>query len=164
MQVSFPMLMINAFQLLYVLDALWFEPSILSTMDITSEGFGFMLAFGDLVWVPFIYCIQAKFILEFDPVRSHPSEPHGIPPASSHCLSSRRQAPQPRHCSSASCRRTSYPRRGSDVPVAVVQASVQTCLSMRSVGTNVRHMHAHTHGTNMHWWWGCCHAAERLGL
>lgn len=63
------MLMINVFQLLYVLDALWHERSILTTMDITSEGFGFMLAFGDLVWVPFTYCIQAKFISEFNPVR-----------------------------------------------------------------------------------------------
>jgi hypothetical protein len=63
------MLMINAFQLLYVADALWFEPSILTTMDITSEGFGFMLAFGDLVWVPFTYCTQAKYISEHNPVR-----------------------------------------------------------------------------------------------
>lgn len=69
MQISFPMLMINGFQLLYVLDSLWYEASILTTMDITSEGFGFMLAFGDLVWVPFTYSIQAKFILEFNPVR-----------------------------------------------------------------------------------------------
>lgn len=75
--------MINGFQLLYVLDSLWFEPSILTTMDITSEGFGFMLAFGDLVWVPFTYCIQAKFILEFDPVRRPPHHSvhhHASPP------------------------------------------------------------------------------------
>lgn len=62
------MVLINAFQLLYVLDGLWYEPSILSTMDITSEGFGYMLAFGDLVWVPFTYCIQAKYIAEHAPV------------------------------------------------------------------------------------------------
>merc|ERR1711879_21858 len=31
-------------------------------MDITTEGFGFMLAFGDLVWVPFTYSLQARFI------------------------------------------------------------------------------------------------------
>ena len=37
-------------QALYVLDALWFEPAILTTMDITTDGFGFMLAFGDLAW------------------------------------------------------------------------------------------------------------------
>lgn len=58
------MVLVNVFQLLYILDALWYEPSILSTMDITSEGFGHMLAFGDLVWVPFTYGLQAKYIAE----------------------------------------------------------------------------------------------------
>jgi hypothetical protein len=33
-------------------------------MDITEEGFGFMLAFGDLAWVPFLYCLQARYLLE----------------------------------------------------------------------------------------------------
>lgn len=69
LQVSIEMVLINAFQLLYVLDGLWFEPSILTTMDITSEGFGFMLAFGDLVWLPFTYGLQAKYIAEHAPVR-----------------------------------------------------------------------------------------------
>ena len=32
----------------FQVDALWNEKSILTTMDITSDGFGFMLAFGDL--------------------------------------------------------------------------------------------------------------------
>jgi hypothetical protein len=27
-------------------------------MDITTDGFGFMLAFGDLAWVPFTYTLQ----------------------------------------------------------------------------------------------------------
>ena len=29
-------------------------------MDITTDGFGFMLAFGDLAWVPFIYSLQVQ--------------------------------------------------------------------------------------------------------
>ena len=33
-------------------------------MDIVHDGFGFMLAFGDLAWVPFLYNLQAKFLLE----------------------------------------------------------------------------------------------------
>jgi hypothetical protein len=45
------MILINFFQFLYVIDALLSESSILSTMDITSDGFGFMLVFGDLSWV-----------------------------------------------------------------------------------------------------------------
>jgi hypothetical protein len=34
--------------------------SILTTMDITTDGFGFMLAFGDLAWVPFTYSLQVR--------------------------------------------------------------------------------------------------------
>lgn len=41
-----------------------FQGAILSTPDITLEGFGFMLAFGDLVWVPFIFSIQSRFLAE----------------------------------------------------------------------------------------------------
>lgn len=52
------------FQALYVADALWFEDAILSTMDIIYEGFGFMLSFGDLAWVPFLYCLQGRYLLE----------------------------------------------------------------------------------------------------
>jgi delta14-sterol reductase len=54
--------LITGFQVLYVLDAVWMEPAILTTMDITTDGFGFMLAFGDLVWVPFIYSLQARYL------------------------------------------------------------------------------------------------------
>lgn len=52
------------FQALYVADALWFEDAILTTMDIIFEGFGFMLSFGDLAWVPFLYCLQGRYLLE----------------------------------------------------------------------------------------------------
>jgi len=62
--VSPAMGLVCAFQALYVVDALWFEPAILTTMDVTTDGFGFMLAFGDLVWVPFTYSLQARYILE----------------------------------------------------------------------------------------------------
>jgi hypothetical protein len=43
-----------------VWDALYFERAILTTMDITTDGFGFMLAFGDMVWVPFTYSLQVR--------------------------------------------------------------------------------------------------------
>jgi len=58
--VSGPMIAINAFQFLYVWDAQYFEKAILTTMDITTDGFGFMLAFGDMVWVPFTYSLQVR--------------------------------------------------------------------------------------------------------
>ncbi|MCJ1372548.1 erg24, C-14 sterol reductase [Loxospora ochrophaea] len=60
--VSDSMILITTFQSLYVFDALWMEPAILTTMDITTDGFGFMLAFGDLAWLPFIYSLQARYL------------------------------------------------------------------------------------------------------
>ena len=60
--VSDSMLLVCAFHTVYVVDALYMEPSILTTMDITTDGFGFMLAFGDLVWVPSIYSLQARYL------------------------------------------------------------------------------------------------------
>lgn len=32
-------------------------------MDITTDGFGFMLSVGDLAWVPFVYSLQARFLV-----------------------------------------------------------------------------------------------------
>lgn len=58
-------LLITAVQAFYVLDALYMEPAILTTMDIIMDGFGFMLAFGDLVWVPFIYSTQTRYLSVF---------------------------------------------------------------------------------------------------
>lgn len=51
----------------YVVDGLLNEPAILTTMDITTDGFGFMLSVGDLVWVPFTYGLQARFLV-FHPI------------------------------------------------------------------------------------------------
>jgi Delta14-sterol reductase len=31
-------------------------------MDIVTDGFGFMLAVGDLLWVPFVYSLQARYL------------------------------------------------------------------------------------------------------
>uniref|UniRef100_A0A8P0TEW7 Delta(14)-sterol reductase TM7SF2 n=1 Tax=Canis lupus familiaris TaxID=9615 RepID=A0A8P0TEW7_CANLF len=76
---SLAMWLVNGFQLLYVGDALWHEEAVLTTMDITHDGFGFMLAFGDLAWVPFTYSLQAQFLL-------HHPQPLGLPVASVICL------------------------------------------------------------------------------
>jgi len=56
------MLMVTISQAIYVLDALYMEPAILTTIDITTDGFGFMLAFGDLAWLPFTYSLQARYL------------------------------------------------------------------------------------------------------
>ncbi|KAL0967485.1 hypothetical protein UPYG_G00252850 [Umbra pygmaea] len=57
------MILVNMFQILYVLDAYWHEEGVLSYMDITHDGFGFMLAFGDLMWVPFTFSLQAYYLV-----------------------------------------------------------------------------------------------------
>ncbi|KAI9749598.1 MAG: hypothetical protein M4579_006809 [Chaenotheca gracillima] len=55
-------ILITLSQFIYVLDALYMESSMLTTIDITTDGFGFMLAFGDLVWLPFTYSWQARYL------------------------------------------------------------------------------------------------------
>eukprot|EP00668_Euglena_longa_P008096 GGOE01009738.1.p1 GENE.GGOE01009738.1~~GGOE01009738.1.p1 ORF type:complete len:440 (-),score=142.03 GGOE01009738.1:160-1434(-) len=67
------MWLVNLFQALYVWDALYHEASLLSTMDITTDGFGFMLAFGDMAWVPFTYSLQARYLVDHDPGFSWPA-------------------------------------------------------------------------------------------
>ncbi|KAF1985184.1 sterol C-14 reductase-like protein [Aulographum hederae CBS 113979] len=55
-------LIVTFTQALYVFDAFLMEPAILTTIDIIADGFGNMLAFGDLTWVPFIYSLQARYL------------------------------------------------------------------------------------------------------
>uniref|UniRef100_A0A5F8GAH2 Delta(14)-sterol reductase TM7SF2 n=1 Tax=Monodelphis domestica TaxID=13616 RepID=A0A5F8GAH2_MONDO len=76
---SLAMGLVSAFQFIYVADALWYEEAVLTTIDIIHDGFGFMLAFGDLVWVPFIYSLQAQFLL------NHP-QALDLPVAGAICL------------------------------------------------------------------------------
>lgn len=66
-RISGSMALLNVFQAVYVWDSLYQERAILTTMDITTDGFGFMLVFGDLTWVPFTYNLPAKFLVNHDP-------------------------------------------------------------------------------------------------
>lgn len=65
--ISGSMWFINLSQALYVWDALYQERAILTTMDVTTDGFGYMLVFGDLAWVPFTYTVPAKYLVHYDP-------------------------------------------------------------------------------------------------
>lgn len=56
------MIFVSVVQALYVMDGQFMEPAILTTMDITRDGFGYMLCFGDLVWVPFLYSQQTRYL------------------------------------------------------------------------------------------------------
>lgn len=49
--VTCSMVLVNVFQLWYILDYFWQEDCILTTMDIMHDPFGWMLSFGDLAWV-----------------------------------------------------------------------------------------------------------------
>ena len=65
--VSTPMILVCVFHLWYVADYYLHEEAILSTWDIKHENFGWMLAWGDLVWVPFMYTLQALFLASREP-------------------------------------------------------------------------------------------------
>lgn len=58
------MLLVCAFQLLYVADYFVMEEAILTTWDIRHEPFGFMLCWGSLVWVPFTFSLQALYLVD----------------------------------------------------------------------------------------------------
>lgn len=60
------MILVNLFQGLYVWDGLFYERAIL-TMNIGTEGFGYMLGFGDLCWVPFVFSLQGRYLVTNDP-------------------------------------------------------------------------------------------------
>ena len=57
------MILVNAFQFLYIADYYYHEEAILTTWDIKHENFGWMLCWGDLVWVPFTYTLQAAYLV-----------------------------------------------------------------------------------------------------
>ena len=42
-------------------------------MHITTDGFGFMLAAGDLTWVPFVYSLQARYLVFDQKVLGYPA-------------------------------------------------------------------------------------------
>jgi Delta14-sterol reductase len=56
----------------YILDAAYMEPAILTTIDIISDGFGFMLSFGDLVWLPFTYQVHTRYLAVYPVILSTP--------------------------------------------------------------------------------------------
>jgi len=62
--VSIAMILVCAFHFWYVADYFLHEQSILTSWDIKHENFGWMLCWGDLVWVPFTYTIQAGYLVE----------------------------------------------------------------------------------------------------
>jgi delta14-sterol reductase len=57
-----------AFWWLYMTTHYYYEGGVLSMWDVIAENFGFMLVWGDLVLVPFFYCIGGWYLVHMDPV------------------------------------------------------------------------------------------------
>jgi protein-S-isoprenylcysteine O-methyltransferase Ste14 len=63
-EISIAMVTVIALQTAYVLNNFKNEAWLLTTIDIQSERFGWMLVFGDLVLVPMTYCLQAYWLVD----------------------------------------------------------------------------------------------------
>jgi delta14-sterol reductase len=61
------MIAYQTFWWLYLTTHYWHERGILSMWDVIAEKFGFMLVWGDLVLVPFFYCIAGWWLLDAAP-------------------------------------------------------------------------------------------------
>lgn len=50
----------------YILDYFWNEEKMLTTWDIISEEFGYMLVFGDYVFIPFVFSVQCHYLISYE--------------------------------------------------------------------------------------------------
>ncbi len=65
------MILVNLFQGLYVLYFFWKEAWYLKTIDIHHDHFGWMLTWGDCTALPYLYTLQALFLV-FHPIELSP--------------------------------------------------------------------------------------------
>ncbi|KAJ9132500.1 Ergosterol biosynthesis ERG4/ERG24 family protein [Coniochaeta hoffmannii] len=70
--VSDSIVFLTAVQSYYVLEGQYSESGVLGMMDIITDGLGYMLVFGDIVWVPFLYSNQCRY-LSVHPVHLGPA-------------------------------------------------------------------------------------------
>eukprot|EP00127_Corallochytrium_limacisporum_P005854 Clim_evm19s213 gene=Clim_evmTU19s213 len=56
--------------LVYIIDFFYYEEWYLSTIDVAHDRLGFMLAWGDSNWLPFMYTLQERY-LAYHPIRWH---------------------------------------------------------------------------------------------
>lgn len=61
------MILVNVLQAAYVIYFFWNERWYLNTIDIHHDHFGWMLAWGDCVWLPYMYTLQGLYLV-FNPV------------------------------------------------------------------------------------------------
>jgi 7-dehydrocholesterol reductase len=56
------MVLMSFLHLVYILDFFWNEDWYLRTIDIAHDHFGWMLAWGDTTWLPFMYTLQGLYL------------------------------------------------------------------------------------------------------
>lgn len=56
------LILVNVLQAFYIFDGVLNEEGCLTMIDVATDGFGFMLAFGDLAWLPWTYSLQARYL------------------------------------------------------------------------------------------------------
>lgn len=61
-RVSDSLVLVTLLQTLYIFDGVLNEEGCLTMIDVVTDGFGFMLAFGDLAWVPWLYSLQCRYL------------------------------------------------------------------------------------------------------
>lgn len=62
--VSDSMWLVLFFESYYVIEGTFYEKGLINMIDTTTDGFGFMLVFGDLTLVPFSYTLQARYLAD----------------------------------------------------------------------------------------------------
>ena len=63
-ELTLQMILYQAFTFIYVLNYFQFEYGMIYTWDIVAERFGWMLAWGDYVLVPFFYCLAGWWLVD----------------------------------------------------------------------------------------------------
>ncbi|XP_016309277.1 delta(14)-sterol reductase isoform X2 [Sinocyclocheilus anshuiensis] len=61
---SLALLLVIVFQLIYILDFLIDEGSVLTTKEFTNEPIGFIMILGEFIWIPFFSSLPAYFLLQ----------------------------------------------------------------------------------------------------
>ncbi|XP_051963648.1 delta(14)-sterol reductase TM7SF2 [Xyrauchen texanus] len=61
---SVSLLLVTVFQLIYILDFLIDEASVLTTKEFTEEPIGFIMILGEFIWIPFFSSLPVYFLLQ----------------------------------------------------------------------------------------------------
>lgn len=63
-EVTRSIVLVTIFQAWYVIEGTFYESGLVSMIDTTHDGLGFMLVFGDIALVPFTYSLQTRFLAD----------------------------------------------------------------------------------------------------